>query len=238
MEAAILESLNLGALEGAPTGEALVSKEEEWLKQRWGKFTASELHRLMASPTKNELSKGGITYAQEKAVEVLTEFNPDFFVTYDMQWGVDHELEAIERFSLESGVTVEFTGDEQRFMQSEDEQWGGTPDGVVFDMPDTGIEVKCPKSRTHLTYMDITDAMSLKDIKPEYYWQCQGLIELHKSDFWYFVSYDPRFMNEQHQIHIAKIGRVQSDIEFMLSRIQLASELKERIISNLGGADD
>ncbi len=233
MDAKIIESLNFGALEGAPSGDALLSKEEEWLKQRWGKFTASEIHRLMASPSKDELSKGGITYAQEKAVEVLTEFSPDFFISYDMQWGVDHELDAVDRFSAESGVTVEFTGEDQRFMLSEDGSWGGTPDGVIFDMPDTGLEVKCPKSRTHLIYMDITDAMSMKDVKPDYYWQCQSLIELHKADFWYFASYDPRFMNEQHQIHIAKIERVQSDIDFMLRRVELATELKERIISNL-----
>ena len=228
-----LENLDFAAMDAAEEGSRLYSREEEWLMQRWGKFTASEMHRLMASTGKNgELSKGAVTYTQEKAVEICTDFSPDFFVSFDMQWGIDHELEAVERFEAETLIRCKATGEDQVFLESACGNWGGTPDGIAV-LNNTGVEIKCPKSLTHLKYMDITDAQDLKLVNPNYYWQCQALMQLQGVDCWKFVSYDPRYTKPANQIHIVDICPVASDVELMLERIDMAVTLRNRIVEGL-----
>lgn len=43
-----INSIDLDALEGASEGEVFTNPREEWLKAKWGKFSASENHRLIA----------------------------------------------------------------------------------------------------------------------------------------------------------------------------------------------
>ena len=201
--------------------------QEAWLKERWGKFTSSEIHRLMAV---KGLGEGAKTYIREKAAECMTPFVFDEFSTPAMEWGKEHELEAIVQFEQATGIRVNNTGKHQQFILSECGQWGGTPDGVIFD---SGVEVKCPKSANHLQYLDVNDAASLKEIESKYYWQIQSYMALTGKDFWYFISYDPRFFNIPTRLHYCVIERVQSDIDLMLERIALAVIERDKIIKRL-----
>ena len=223
-----LELLNFGALEDAPE---LPDPTEAWLRERWGKFTASEMYRLMTNgKSKGGLSAGAMTYVREKAAEQLSEFRRAEFSSAAMEWGVEHELEAVGQFESMTGIRVNHTGEHQQFILSECGQWGGTPDGITFE---SGVEVKCPESKTHLLYLSIIDADTLKAEESKYYWQVQAYMQLTGKNHWHFVSYDPRFYAEHLRLHHCVIERVDNDAALMLQRIELAVAARNEIVQRL-----
>ena len=223
-----LELLNFGALEDAPE---LADPIEAWLKERWGKFTASEIHRLMTNgKAKDSLSVGAMTYIREKVAEQLSEFSSNDFSSAAMDWGREHELEAIQAFESLTEIRVDQTGENQQFILSECGNWGGTPDGITFE---SGVEVKCPESKTHLLYLSIVDAETLKAEEAKYHWQIQACMALTGKGHWHFVSYDPRFYAEHLRLHHCVIERVEEDVELMLHRIDLAVKQKDRLLKSI-----
>lgn len=77
----------------------IMTKTQQWLLQRRGKFTASEFSCLMTFEEKDEhLPAGAKTYCEEAAIELLTTPSIDFENTYvsdSVQWGKETELEAV-----------------------------------------------------------------------------------------------------------------------------------------------
>jgi len=223
-----LELLNFGALEDAPE---LLDPIEAWLRERWGKLTASEMHRLMTNgKAKGSLSAGAMTYVREKVAEQLSEFRRADFSSAAMEWGVEHELEAVEQFEALTGIRVNQAGENQQFILSECGNWGGTPDGITFE---SGVEVKCPDSKTHLLYLSVVDAETLKETEAKYYWQIQAYMQLTGKRHWHFVSYDPRFYAEHLRLHYCVIERVDNDAALMLQRIELAVAARNEIVQRL-----
>ena len=216
---------------------------------RIGKFTASEFHKLMTYEDKiDKLPAGAESYVMEKVGETLTEsssFNADWS-TPEMDHGNFYELEAIQRFTKETGIEAQVTGDNQQFIpytgeiEMLHEHVGGTPDGVINE--EVGIEVKCPNTKTHLSYlignMPVKTAKeeftpSLKMIEKKYYWQVQGCMMLTGKKAWYFVSYDPRIVKEDQQILIIRVQRDETDIQKLTTRLEMAVRRKIQIIQNL-----
>ena len=224
---------DINALE--PSSAPIKSDDQirlEWLQQRWGKFTASDFHKLMTCEDKTDLSKGGLTYARKKAVELMTECKANDYISPAMQWGIDHEAEAMDAFMVATGMDVEDCKDRQVFLQM-GEDVGGTPDGMIRAIG-AGIEIKCPNSETHLEYLEtVTDAMSLKSAAPEYYWQVQGLMMITGFEQWYFVSYDPRFTDPALRLHIATIERVPDDIDRLMDRLDQAVAHRDGIVARI-----
>lgn len=201
----------------------------EWLASRRGKFTASQFYRLVTYPAKKDFPPGALTYVKEKVVECLTEISDDqSWVSPKMQWGMDHELEAISAFTEITGIKVINIGINQKLIAL-GEHISCTPDGILADL-NMGIEVKCPDSKTHFEYMGINTAFLLKEIAPNYYWQIQGSMYITGFDSWVFVSYDPRFKNEADRLHRVMIFRDQSDIDFLESRLLTAIVYKEKML--------
>jgi len=205
----------------------------EWLLQRRGKFTASEFHRLLAYPAKNELPAGAKTYCLEKAVEMLTEMDEsESFVSYDMQWGIKNELGAIKAFSEATGHIVTNAGHEQNFIMLGDDV-GCTPDGLIGLR--SAVEVKCPKSKTHFKYKMIRCAAELKVECPDYYWQIMGSLYVTGRDSWYFISFDPRYHDPKHQLHYFLIERNEYDIAFLNERIFMAIVYRNYLLKEFRG---
>lgn len=230
-----LTGSNVFDLSTAKRAEPIKTAQElknEWRKQRLGKFTASEFSRLVTYPNKpNELPAGAKTFAVEKAIELLTIFNEEeTYISPEMQWGLDHELDAIEAFTAKTGKTVEKTGPGQEFITLNDDI-GCTPDGLVGKTG--GIEVKCPKSTTHFHYLTFAGADCLKSHKPEYYWQIQGSLWITKRKRWWFVSFDPRFKHEQHRLKIVAIDRNPTDIAFLKKRLKMAIAHRNRLLKDM-----
>jgi len=205
-------------------------RQREWLQQRWGKFTASEVHKLMASPDKDELPKGAMTYVMKVIAESLTEFRIDTFISAAMEWGMINEPEAVDAFMGETGLVVTQCKDDQKFIAKG--HVGGTPDGLILS-EFSGLEIKCPNSDTHLVYMEINTGTDLKDIAPAYYWQVHCLMMLTGSQHWYFASYDPRYKSEKHRLHISTIHTNIKDIDRLRQRLVLAEAYKQSILSKM-----
>jgi hypothetical protein len=218
--------------EVGPKIQTAEERREAWLRERLGKFTASEFHRLMANGKgADALSAGAKTYATEKAIELLTEPTFDNYVSAAMQWGLDHEAEAVSAWESRTGLPVEDHSHNQIFLPLGDSA-GGTPDGLIRS-ESAGIEIKCPNSKTHLEYRAIHDAESLKSIAPDYCWQIQGLMLITGYERWFFVSYDPRFKNWKHRLHIASIAVNPTDIDRLVERLDKAIQYRDEIVSGL-----
>jgi hypothetical protein len=222
-------------LASLPVGPKLKTPDErraEWLAQRWGRFTASQFHRLMSNgKLADKLSAGAKAYCLEKAVEIMTEVSVDGYVSPAMQWGLDHEAEAAEAFMARSGLLVDKHNHDQTFLTLGD-SIGGTPDGLIKGCA-AGVEIKCPSSKVHLDYLGITGAASLFEIAPDYYWQCQGLMLITGYLEWHFVSYDPRFKDEKLRLHTALIKAVVTDIQRLVKRLPLAIQYRDSICASL-----
>lgn len=215
-------------------GEKLESnaqiREREWLKQRLGKFTASQAYRLLTYPNKSELPAGAITYVMEKVCEIATEYDESSggFSSAAIQWGRDHEVEAIEYFSDKMNYTVDAIGEDQKFVELEELNAGATPDGLIGD--DMLIEVKCPNSTTHLGYLNIKSEVDLKEVEPKYYWQMMFQFLVTNRTRGYFISYDPRFKKEDLKLHIAIINPNLDDISFLTTRLELARDYFNAVV--------
>lgn len=201
---------------------------EIWIKQRIGRFTASDIYRLLTYEEKpNYLSPGALTYIEEKALEILTEgkSRKNIF-TLSMEHGKDYELEAISRAEQKLNIKFKKIGKEQEFIEY-GLHAGATPDGVAETI---GAEVKCPDCKTHFKYLKIENQEDLKKIEPKYYWQTQMGMLCTELDQWYFISYDPRFSNEDKQLKIVLINKNIEDIKFLKQRLELAISKKIELI--------
>jgi len=197
--------------------------------RRKGRFTASEIHKLLSNGRKKDtMGQYAKTYIEEVACAALTGERKSFFRTAAMQWGIDHELEGIAEAEKVLGICFENTGDNQKFIISPCDNYGGTPDGIIHGV--AGIDVKCPETKTHLRYRGLANAEDLKAVAPEYYWQIQCLLSLSGVSLWYFCSYDPRLPRADFRLHLLRVEPNEADIAAMKERIYAANEIKNRII--------
>jgi hypothetical protein len=203
---------------------------EDWHRARSGKFTPSELYRLMTPPkTKTEvLSEGAKTYVKEKIAEILTiDISNDkmFHGNNATEWGNSYEGEAIEVFSDMLNKEIVNPG-----FINYDNNFGGTPDGISHDKL-FGIEVKCPyNSSIHLDNL-LLDSLAFKKERKEYYWQIQGYSLITGIENWYFVSYDPRQID--YKLKILPIKRNEDDIRLIKEKLQIAANYKQELITKL-----
>jgi putative phage-type endonuclease len=201
----------------------ITHSEDNWLDTRKGKFTASEIHKVMGKG--NPLSKTAETFVYEKCAELLTgESKPIYSPAID--WGKNYESHAFHYFSLINFDEFTYYGGETYVFIPYGDHSGYSPDGLSKDAI---LEIKCPyNSAIHLKNFTIYDADSLKALHPEYYWQMQLGMIAADLDKGYFVSYDPR-MPQGKVIHVAEIERhlVQDEID---EKLNAAAELLNNVI--------
>jgi len=227
-EQSILNSgVDLSGFEKSTPLKTVEETRRDWLLERVGKFTASEFYKLVTYPQKTALSKGAITYVTEKSVELLTDFFDDSFISWDMKWGMDNELDAVAEFKSITGLKITHTGINQEFI-TVGKNIGGTPDGLIGR--NLGVEIKCPKSTTHFKYLSIRTQEDLKEECPNYYWQIQGLLFITGRKNWYFISYDPRFKNKKQQLHFVQIKPNLADQVFLYERLEMAIAYRDYLL--------
>ncbi|CAA7196843.1 lambda exonuclease family protein [Chryseobacterium potabilaquae] len=210
-------------------------KREEKLKQRLGRFTASNVHKLIGGKRdekSKELSKGAVSYINEIVSEATTG-ETDFFETKDTRHGIAYEEEAMLYFIETTGIKVESFGEDQKFIPFGNHA-GCSPDGIIKDIFIVGgAETKCPKSATFAKYATELTLENFKAECWEYYWQLQFSMFCTGATFWYFIAYDPR-VKKGSKIFYLKIERNETDIENLKSKLQLAIALKEYKLKKLG----
>lgn len=153
----------------------------EWMQARAGIVTASELDALV-SPTW-EIRKGQMpaTYLAKKVAESWLGGPLADFTSWDMEQGQILQQEAADWYSLEYGKDIRSIG----FITTDDGRVGCSPDGLLGD--DSGIEIKCPESWTHVNYL------LGGGVPKEYLAQCHGSMLVTGFPRWTFVSYRRHF---------------------------------------------
>lgn len=150
-------------------------RSEDWHKCRTGKITASRVHKLM------KVNVAYHTYFFSLLCERLTGETTPTPVTEAMQWGIDHEPEAIQQYVNKTGNIVNTCG---FFDHPTIPMCGASPDGLVGD--DGLVEIKCPKTSTHLEYI------TKQKVPYEYLMQIHLQLACTERKWCDFVSYDPR----------------------------------------------
>lgn len=205
---------------------------EEWNRVRVGRFTSSEMWRLMTEPKTikakeaGQLSEGATTYVYEKVAEVFTGQLKQQGYAFPLVYGKEQEPFAIEHFCQTTGLTWEACG----FFPFGDHA-GGSPDGNIGD--DEIIEVKCPYDQEkQIEYLMLTDQWDLKRNFPKYYWQCQANLLFTKKSLCHFVTFDPRYEDKFKMTHI-KIKPNSEDMDLITQKIAKAVEEKLKLLKLL-----
>ena len=150
-----------------------------------GKISGSRFKAMMTSGRKKDQVFGAtaLTLAKRVAFERLDLIlQEDNFVSAAMQWGIDHEDEAIQK--LEETELLEVHSQQVWQQHPKYENVGVTPDGLVGET--TVLEVKCPNTDNHI------DNLLFGAQIENYKYQLQGSLWVTGREFCLFVSYDPR----------------------------------------------
>ena len=168
----------------------------EWHQLRCGKITSSRMKHLMKSDNLGLIDE--LIAEQE-----LGYYDADGYVSPEMEWGTDHEAQAIEMYEQMTGNTVTRAG----MLQSEREPLlTVSPDGLVGS--DGAVEVKCPNTKTHIRYI------RMGVIPTDYRPQVLQYFLVNEALQWLdFISFDPRL--ERKPIFIKRVTRreLQMDID-------------------------
>lgn len=223
---------------------------EQWENVRAGRFTSSEFYKLMemgkremtpeekaARPKKGKgsgvnfvpdptkMSKGGLTYINQKVAEVLTGQPKPSAYAYPLVYGKETEPEAVQYFEQLTGMVCEEVG-----FQPFGDYAGGSPDRLIGE--DDGLEIKCPyASENMVDYLMLTDLWDLKRNHPDHFWQCVTLLFFTGRKRWHFAAYDPRMKDDKHKmVHIViPRDKVEEEIDQII--IVLESAIKELLIT-------
>lgn len=223
---------------------------EEWEQIRLGRFTSSEFHKLMdfgkRLMTADELkmrpkvgkgsktttitdyskfSEKGMSYIKMKVAETLTGIHQEQAYAYPLVYGKMMEPEAVAWFEKVTGLETEIIG-----FQPFGDHAGGSPDRVIKGTR-TGLELKCPQTiDKQVDYMYLNDWRDLRDLYPDYYWQCVTLMMWMDYDSWMFRTYDPRYVNDKHKMTGVDIHAKDVQDDFDLISKVLPRAVQEKLI--------
>jgi len=192
----------------------------QWMADRMGKLTASRMHSAMKWLKNNKESNERFEYKMDVVTERLTNVPTEFYVSNDMVWGKDKEEDAKEAYIEITGKNVINVG----FINHPTIDYcGASPDGFVEDGL---VEIKCPKSKTHLNYI-------IDDKVPEKY-KAQMILQMMCTERKWcdFVSYDPR-LPENMQIFIKRYEPTEQELFKVSEEANLFLMDVEYIINNI-----
>ena len=175
----------------------------EWIEARLGHATGSRASDMLAGKD-TQARKGYIT---QLVTERLTGMSQDFYTNADMQRGI--EVEPVARAAYQASHELV---DEVGFIKHPTILWfGASPDGLVGS--DGLVEIKCPRSTTHLEYIQAK--------KPPQKYVPQMLAQLSCTGRkWVdFVSFDNRFP-EHLQLFVVRFQPSAEELEKFESKVK------------------
>jgi len=157
-------------------------RSEAWFESRLSRVTGSMASNVWDKTKKGERTAGWTSYQDQLLAEALTGISADdVYVTRDMQRGIELEPVARSAIARRLGVVVRETG----FLAHNNLRIGSSLDGDIDDFRAV-VELKCPKTTTHLRYIEA-------NVVPDTY-MGQALHNLYVSgaDTLFFGSFDDR----------------------------------------------
>jgi len=179
----------------------------EWHELRRGKVTASRVADILAK-TKTGPSASRQNYLIELALQRVTKTIEESYTNAAMEWGTQTEPQARVAYEVKTGNFV----DQVAFIDHPTiAGFGCSPDGIVGD---SGlIEIKCPNSATHWSYIKSNEPPN------KYFIQMQAQMAVIGAKWCDFVSFDPR-MPERSQLLIVHVPRDAEYIMYMEAEIK------------------
>jgi YqaJ-like viral recombinase domain len=157
-------------------------RSEAWFAVRLGRVTGSCAAAMLATIKSGEAAARR-DLRTRLVLERLLKRSPELpYQNAEMRWGIEHEHEACAAYEAATGELVTHVG----FLAHPNLLAGCSPDGIIGDYEGL-LEVKCPKSTTHLQYLRATT------VPPEYVPQLQHNLWITGAQWADLVSYDPRF---------------------------------------------
>jgi putative phage-type endonuclease len=200
---------------------AIQQGTEEWHQLRLGKVTASRVADILAK-TKSGASASRGNYLIELALQRVTKTIEESYTNSAMEWGVATEPQARVAYEVSTGNFV----DQIAFVNHPTiEGFGCSPDGLVGEGL---IEIKCPNSATHWSYIKANEPPQ------KYIIQMQAQMAVTGAKWCDFVSFDPR-MPERSQLLIIRVNRddefiaeMENEIKQFLSEVETEVNLMEK----------
>ena len=158
-----------------------LQRTEKWFKTREGRFTASQINRLLGKETLKTTKQSIDTYAFEKAVETLYGVEEDSFVSFDMQRGIALEPLAFRVF--EELKKFEFLDVQKTGFIPFGEHAGSSPDGIIKGV--APLEIKCPRRNKFMRIV----ANGIEEIDEVYMSQMQMQMLCTNTEKCYFFNY-------------------------------------------------
>ena len=157
-------------------------RSADWFAARAGLLTGSRAADAFAKLKSGGEAASRRDYKLQLAIERITgQPMESGYVNAEMQRGIDCEPAARARYEMESGNLVRQTG----FVVGDNPHTGCSLDGDIDDF--TGIlEMKCPKSTTHIRYLEAGQ------LPPDYGLQVMHNLWVSGAQWCDFVSFDDR----------------------------------------------
>jgi len=174
--------------------EALIQGSPEWKAARLGRVTASRVADAVAK-TKTGWGASRANYMAELIAERLTGEAATGFTSPAMQWGTEHEAEALAAYSFRHDAEVLPVGFVPHPTIS---MSGASPDGLVG--ADGLVEVKCPNTSTHI------DTLLGDGVPAKYLLQMQWQMACTGRAWCDFISFDPR-LPESMRLFVQRVPR-------------------------------
>ena len=197
--------------------EAVQQGTEAWHQLRMGKVTASRVADLLAK-TKTGPSASRGNYLIELALQRVTKTIEESYTNAAMEWGTQTEPQARVAYEVKTGNFV----DQVAFIDHPTiAGFGCSPDGIVDS--DGLIEIKCPNSATHWSYIKANEPPN------KYFIQMQAQMAVTGAKWCDFVSFDPR-MPERSQLLVVRVMRDPEYILYMEAEIvQFLKEVEKEV---------
>lgn len=196
-------------------------RSENWYNERLGRFTASEIHKLLGV---KGLGLTGETYCFEKACEIVFGIDEEEnFISSDMQRGINLEPIAFRKF--QELKELEFLEVKESYFFPFGESAGASPDGLVDK--NGVLEIKCPRSKKFFRLV----AEGEKAIDSEYYYQMQMQMLCSNSDHAYFFNYI--IFKGVEMWHEIKVNRDETMINKIKERIIEATKIRDEFVQYL-----
>ena len=185
---------------------------EEWLAARLGKPSASMFSKLITMTGKPSSSASG--YINQLLGERLTGKSEPHYQNEHMIRGNKLEPKARADYEFISENKVNEVG----FILDDSGRYGCSPDGLIGDSNEGGLEIKCPAQTTQAGYW--RDKQS--GVK-KYYQQIQGCMWVTGREWWDFFSYHPRMPHV-----LVRVKRDKDYIEKLSEQVLLAVSTIEK----------
>ena len=163
---------------------SVTQRSPEWRRCRAGRLCASDAKDMLATIKSGEAAARRDLRLRLVVERLTGQPQDDVYVNGDMQRGIELEADARLAYEVLTGRVVTEVG----FLAHRELPAGYSPDGVVGQF-ERLVEIKVPRSATHLRYLEAAPA----DIPTEHKAQLTHALWLTGVEAIDFFSFDPRF---------------------------------------------